>query len=367
MSRSLLVMFAVGVSAPLASAGVYSPDDPCPFVIKPDGTAEPLPLKQFQILYADSFAGLVTIDPINPGTFDWYQAENGQSWRVGPAGRFAQRLAARWPNRDELSSSDLAGYTADLLRLGGTAQAIQRLQPELRSRRPNYLLLANLAHAYATANDWDTALVRFSDVIDSNPPTALPGTSAEQLKWQSGVDRKYYRQWIRLRKEEAVKKPPVEKQEPDAMFTIADGKPIRFWESEVEATKLPPDALAVAQQLALWAPGDVKLLWLVAELYLAKGDVRAADAVFYQCSNARKFGGPVLFRDHAATARDAVAKLPPPTEVPLSLPDEPPKGEPVEAVDSRLFVIVSIVFGLVAVWLFIVYVVRILVRRLARR
>lgn len=375
MRRLLLVAVSVCCYAYHSSAGVYSPDEPCPFPVKPDGIATALPFKLFQILSADVFAGLVPLDPANPGTLDWYPAEDGTTLRVGPAGIVAQRLAARWPVRNEITDSELAGFTSDLLRLGGSVQVIERLQPELRSRQPNYLLISNLAHAYASAGDWRTALTRFSDALDCDPPKVLPGTATDRLKWQLDVDRKYYRQWLRIRREEAEKRPGIEIQEPDAVFVTADGKPIRFWESNTEAAKLPPDAVAVAQQLFLWAPWDVKLLWLVAEVYLAKGDVREADAIFYQCSNARKFGGPILFRDHAGKARDAVAILPPPQEIPIALPEvtetplpeQPPDGERgiFAMVDRTTFYVVVGVFA-VASMLLITLQLRSIARRIGR-
>src|SRR5207244_12411947 len=43
--------------------------------------------------------------------------------------------------------------------------------------------------------------------------------------------------------------------------------------------KLPADDVAVVQQLAVWLPGDGRLLWLLAELADAHGDVRTAAAL----------------------------------------------------------------------------------------
>jgi hypothetical protein len=352
--RSLFVLLVALGFTPIgtsAHAGLYSPDDPCPFVIHANGTAEPLSQNRFQSLYADLGAGTIPPDPKTPGTLDWYQAPDGETWRSGLAGRYSQRLAARWPKRNELSGLELSAYTADLIRLGEPLQAIQRLQPELRSQQPNYFLCANLTHANASARDWNIALVRYADWMDCNLPTALPGTTSAQLKWQVSIDQKNYGKWLRQRKEDSAKKVPIEQETPDTIFWTDNGQPIRFWESEAEALKLPVDALAVCQQLALWEPADVKLLWLVAEAYLARGQVREADAIFYQCSNARKFGGPVLFRNNAGKAREAVSKLPPPTEVPLTLPDETAVAVPIVE-DKGLFGIVDPAIFLVVVGIF---------------
>lgn len=340
-----LLLFA----APLAPAGLYTPDEPCPFDIRPDGTAAPLPLTQFLILYNDAAAGQFPIDPNNPGTFDWVPTDGGGGLKALPGGVLSQRLVARHPKAAQLTGPDLAAHTATLIRLGGHIRAIERLTPEARSRTPNYLLLANLAHAHALASgtpaDWQTALSRFADALDCDPPAPPPGTSPEQLKWQMRVDRTHYRLWLRLRKEEAEKRPPVPTQPPDAVFETADRQPIRFWEGEAEAAKLPPDAVAVAQQLALWSPGDVKLLWTLGEVYLASGDVRAAVKLYEMCADGRKFGGPTVFRDNRARALDLFAKLPPDT------PAAPPgdqDGGLFALVDRNTFYVVGGLFALAA-------------------
>ena len=305
MSRTALAVFAVVLFAPFAPAGLYTPDEPCPFTVKADGTAEPLPLTQFLILYSDAFAGLVPQDAVNPGTLDWPPTDNAAGLRVMAGGLLAQRYAARHPKAQRLNGADLAGYTATLIRLGGNLQAIQRLQAE-RSR--DYLLLANLAHGYAANGDWHTAAIRLTDALDFEP-TTLPGTSVAQMNWLRAVDRTHYRQWLRLRNEETATKPPVASLVPDALFEDADRKPIRYWAGETEAAKLPPDAVAVAQQLALWAPWDAKSLWSLAEVYLATGKVAEAKAVFEMCANGKKFGGPEVFRDNRAKALELAAHL----------------------------------------------------------
>jgi hypothetical protein len=304
-----LTVVILGVLHSFASAGVYSPDDPCPFSIQPDGTATPLPFRQFQILYADRMAGFVSVDPTNPGTFDWYPVD-GVRFRAGAAGKLSQRVFTRWPKVKELKGADLVAHSSNLLYLNLPGLAIELLQPETRARSPNYLLIANLVHAHASRGDWDTALTLFSFARDCDPPRELPGSTPQQLQWQHDGDRKYYRNWLRLRKEEAIKKPPITTQEPDVVFEDADRKPIRFWENDAEAAKLPPDAIAVAQQLALGSPQDVKLLWLLAEIYLATGHVREAYDVFEMCGYARKFSGPTVFKEHRAKAQEWFAKLP---------------------------------------------------------
>jgi tetratricopeptide (TPR) repeat protein len=47
-----------------------------------------------------------------------------------------------------------------------------------------------------------------------------------------------------------------------------------------EKAKLPPDAIAVVQQLLIWMPQDLRLYWLLGELMNADGDVDNAEIVF---------------------------------------------------------------------------------------
>src|SRR5262249_35813266 len=47
-----------------------------------------------------------------------------------------------------------------------------------------------------------------------------------------------------------------------------------------ERKKLPANAVAIVQQLALWLPADTRLLWQLADLANAYGDIRMAAAIF---------------------------------------------------------------------------------------
>jgi hypothetical protein len=71
------------------------------------------------------------------------------------------------------------------------------------------------------------------------------------------------------------------------------------------------------------------LYWLLAELYAAEGQLRAADTIFFQCANSRQYSNRPTLMAHRAATREAVAKLPAeaPTDVPALgtgiTPDEP--------------------------------------------
>ena len=48
------------------------------------------------------------------------------------------------------------------------------------------------------------------------------------------------------------------------------------------------------QQLLIWSPGDVRLYWLLGELYNAQGKLADADAIFEECVNQRRLNNSEL-------------------------------------------------------------------------
>src|SRR6185295_16567000 len=63
-----------------------------------------------------------------------------------------------------------------------------------------------------------------------------------------------------------------------------------------EQKKLPAAAIAIVQQLALWLPADGRLLWQLAELANAHGDVRTAAAIMDGCVTEFAMSAPELRR-----------------------------------------------------------------------
>jgi hypothetical protein len=91
-----------------------------------------------------------------------------------------------------------------------------------------------------------------------------------------------------------------------------------------EKAKLPPDAIATVQQLVLWFPNDNRLYWLLAELYAANGEFKAAQDIMNECVSSGRYSNRKALMQH----REAIAKVanvePPPAEPP---PTEPPPPE----------------------------------------
>ncbi len=342
-----------------AAAGLYSTDDPCPFDIKPDGTAVPLPHPNFNSKLTDRETPGMPFDPEKVATWNWTTADdsgkvftNDRGARVAAvqgSGKVMQRLAARWPKADKLTGADLLSHSANLVRVGAIPQAQNTL--ERRRIGTDYALRANRAHTFAAAGEWADAL----ELIPDDSPTAVPppGTSAEQFAWQRKLDQTAYREWIKLRaKDAAAKRTPADPtQTPLTLFTSPDGQPVRYWESREEAAKLPADAAAQVQQLLLWEPTDNLLRWTLAEVYAAAGNVRGAEAAYQSLTSrdGRNFGGPRVLDGLRQRVADAFAKLPP-EEVAVPLPDPP--APPDEKPNNLVFGLIDPLAFAAAVGLF---------------
>ena len=124
----LLLWFA-GTS----SAGIYSPDEPFLFEIDANGIAKP-------IQYAGGFEGIAA-DFRDIGAPKSSSTPHLES-------RVRERKSKGVPT---LSSDELAGYTADLLRLSRPDEVLNLLQPLARDpRRGGFLVYAHLARAHAS-------------------------------------------------------------------------------------------------------------------------------------------------------------------------------------------------------------------------
>ena len=323
-SLAFATLLALG---PVASAGIFSPQEPCPFEVSAEGVAKPLPLNVFKLYLNERVAAL---QPTSPD----FQSSiaNAPTFK----GLARQRLAGatRPPVRGELLSQ-----SADLLRLGQYRPVIELLKPTLQDRSLDYRLLAHLSMAHAGLGDWDLAVKRNTDaVLDGEPPVELAGTKAEQLKWMLKVDKTYTRPWLLAMQRDA-----------NPQNRTTDPEPLPLFPSG-----LPPDAVPIAQQMVLWSPLDARLLWLLGSVHLARGDVREAFDILEQCRE-RKLTWP-KFREQHARAEALYRALPKeaPDEAlvptPIPEPSPPPRGWDAlfAVVDPLTFAVVLGVFALLA-------------------
>jgi tetratricopeptide (TPR) repeat protein len=299
-------------------ASLHQPDEPALSVpVKPDGTGEPFPFDRFKIQ-------LVRLtNQRNPGLKD-AQGKNPDREHV---------LARVKPLRQQaktLPTPELTALAADLLRLGNSDagffvdEAINLLKPRTGERAPYYFVFTTLAQLHAARGEWAEALtnqqaIQFGDAV---MPAEVKGLTKAQRDWQAKLDLGYVLHYYALHKREAEARPRPgpETEEPTPLFPLpvrdVPHHPVRFVNNAgqyepgtlavAERDKLPPDAIAVVQQLLLWFPADTRLYWLLGELYAAEGKLEEAQKIFDECvSEARQYGNRKLLNAHRTALRPA--------------------------------------------------------------
>ena len=368
MVRSLptgvLILSALLTLVPAARGGVYSPHEPVPFKIRPDGTAEELAFgTQSGGPFRLEFQRRMNLLDANPAR----AKDNTDRQKV------LDRIeAANKKPPSARSRPETAALAADLLRVGKPDEALNLLAPFSRDRQPDFRVLANLAHVYAFRGEWHEAL-SYHDLardVDELPPD-LAGTTPEQRRWLLKVERQYYPRWLLVHRQRSVTKAAPETEEVFPLFPIRFVNDAGAYEpgklAAAEKAKLPPDAVAIVQQLLLWAPWDTALYWLLAELYAADGRLREAHLIFNQCADSRQYSNRDLFMAHRQAVREAVEKLPPEklSDVLPPVDDEPPPtpDRSADFLPSRQQVIIGgAVFGV-----FVLALIALQVRSIARR
>jgi hypothetical protein len=196
------------------------------------------------------------------------------------------QLAAQRP----LSADEAADLGALRLRLGSVDAALDVLRAAQRQHPEHFRVAANLGTAWQFQGDLDQAAQALREAVRLAPPKLR---KAEEL----------HLKLVTLRRGQ-----PRTAQALDDLFGVryaGDGgayTPGRI--AAAERAKLPADAVALVQQLALWLPADGRLLWQLGELANAHGDVRTAAAILDGCVTELALGDPVL-RRHRALLRAA--------------------------------------------------------------
>ncbi|WP_439621973.1 hypothetical protein [Gemmata sp.] len=313
--------FAAGVAALaalLASGGggrasLYSPDDPFAVPVGTDGRPAPLPFDEFKRRLAVLTNALVEPKP----------GEKPNPDRV----KFLDRIAKqeKGPKR---TAPEAAALATDLLRVGQSDRALGVLGPHAADRRPDYFVFTGLASAHAARGEWADALRYHQEgQFDTKMPETVKGLSKGQRDWWARLDADVVPRFYQIRRQETEERRglgPTERHAADETEDVLpllplSGEPVRFvnaageYEAGVlapaEQAKLPPDALATAQQLVLWFPGDTRLYWLLAELYAAAGDVRSAVAILDECTWGRQYGNRKVLVAHRHALRAAADAL----------------------------------------------------------
>ncbi len=180
----------------------------------------------------------------------------------------AQRLSKLAKDRP-LTADESADLGAIYLRLGDVTRALEVLRPAQQAHPQHYRLTANLGTAWHYRGDLDQAAAVLRQAVQ-----LAPG----KFQKTEELHLKLVRQRARQAKDS---------QDLDDLFGIRyvgpEGKYAAGALAPEERKKLSVEALAQAQLLALFLPGDSRLLWQLAELANAHGDVGTAAAILDGC------------------------------------------------------------------------------------
>jgi tetratricopeptide (TPR) repeat protein len=217
-----------------------------------------------------------------------------------PAGPARARYEEAWAKLEKaarerkLTADELGDLGAILVRLGETGKAVELLRTAQREHPHHFVITANLGTAWQLQGDLEQAAACLKEAV-----RLAPG------KYQKAEE--YQLKLVRLRQREGR-----DGQGLDDLFGVRyvgeNGKYEAGKIAEQQRKKLPADAVTVVQQLALWLPSDARLLWQLAELANAYGDVRIAAAILEGCATEFGLRMPEL-REHRQVVRAAADAL----------------------------------------------------------
>jgi tetratricopeptide (TPR) repeat protein len=198
-----------------------------------------------------------------------------------------------------LTADEAADLGALYVRLGDFGKAIEVMRAAQRDNPAHFRLAANLGTAWHMSGEFDKAASLLQTAVKLAPGKYQ---KAEEL----------HLKLVRLRAREAKGEQGL-----DDLFGVKyvgeSGKHESGKLAAEQSKKLPSDAAAQLQMLALWLPADGRLLWQLAELANAHGDVATAAAIMDGCVTEFGMRSDDL-RDHRKSVRaeaDARANTPP--------------------------------------------------------
>ncbi len=156
-----------------------------------------------------------------------------------------------------LTADESADLGALYLRLGQPEKAVGVLRPANRSDSEHFRIAANLGSAWQLSGDLAQSIAALEEAVRLAPKQFL---AVESL----------HLKLVRGRVKEKKNNTSLD----DLFGVIYSGDPGTM--DAKEKAKLPANALALVQELALVLPFDARLLWQLAELANAHGDARTA-------------------------------------------------------------------------------------------
>lgn len=204
----------------------------------------------------------------------------------------AERLQAR-VDKGQRNAEEWADLGALYVRLADTERAVEQLRMAQQAFPNHFAIAANLGTAWQQRGDLRQAEAALEHAVRLAPGKFLANEEA-------------HLRLVRLRQRKSS-------TDLDDLFGVrylgdkGDYEPGTL--AADERKKLPTRAVAIAQQLALWLPADGRLLWQLAELANAHGDIRNAAAMMEGCVVQFGMTDPTL-RKHRQIVRDRVDNLP---------------------------------------------------------
>jgi tetratricopeptide (TPR) repeat protein len=201
----------------------------------------------------------------------------------------ASRLAKLARERP-LSADEAADLGALHLRLGETTRALEVLRPAHNAHPTHFRLAANLGTAWQMHGDLDQAADALQQAVKLSPG-----------KYQKAEE-------LHLKLVHQRRREGRDAQGLDDLFGVRFVGPSGKYEpgrlAPDQRKVLPADAAGQAQLLGLWLPADARLLWQLAEMANAHGDVVTAAAIMDGCVTEFGLRSPEL-REHRQLVRAA--------------------------------------------------------------
>lgn len=200
-----------------------------------------------------------------------------------------------------LTADEAADLGAIHLRLGNTDKALNVLAAAARKFPNHFRLAANLGTAFQYSGDLERAATQLEEAVRL-APASLKSFEQAHLKLVK----------LRMKEDKAARATPTVDDLFGVKYVGESGSPEAGKLAAAERKKLPENAVAIVQQLALWLPADGRLLWQLGELCNAYGDVRSAAAALDGCVTQFALGSPDLRkrRQLYRAAADELAKKP---------------------------------------------------------
>ncbi len=187
-----------------------------------------------------------------------------------------------------LKADELADLGALYVRLGEAGKAVELLRAAHREHPTHFHIAANLGTAWQLQGDLSQAAIALAEAVRLAPAKAR---KAEE----------YHLKLVRLRAKGSG-------QGLDDLFGVRfvndKGKYEPGKLAMAQRQKVPAEAAAIVQQLALWLPADGPLLWQLAELAGVHGDVKMSAAIMDGCVTEFGMNSREL-REHRRLARAA--------------------------------------------------------------